>query len=631
MWLQMISADVVVVGGGHAGCEAALAAARLGCRVLLMTPNPSQVARLPCNPSIGGPGKAHLVREIDALGGEMARAIDATQIHIRNLNTGKGPAVQALRAQADSPVYSSRLLTALSAQPGLEVLADLVERVELLPGGVWWLGCRSGRVLRAGACVLATGTFLGGTLYMGPLRVPGGRSGEPPADALSRSLRALGLRVGRLKTGTCPRIHRDSIDFRSLDVLPNSREGLAFSDLSPLQVPLRSVDCHLTRTTSETRAVVLNNLDRSPLFGGLISGAGPRYCPSLEDKFVRFPDRETHLVFLEPEGLQTPEVYLQGVSTSMPLEVQVAMVRSLPGLRRARLLRPGYAVEYDFVDPMQLERSLQVRGLPGLFLAGQINGTSGYEEAAAQGVLAGLNAAHHVGGLDLVLLERDQAYLGVLVDDLVCRGTREPYRMHTSRAEHRLLLRQENADERLTPVGRKLGLVCGERWRVFQERTLACEREVQRLLGRRLGESEAESLACRLQATVAPGCLLADLVRRPDTSLAVLRGWEGLPPLDPRVEAKVEVRLKYEGYIARQEREVAKMRRLEGMLIPEGLGFSGLPGVSSEAAEKWARVRPVCVAQAGRIPGVSPSDVSALLVHLRRLQAAREEVCGGVS
>ncbi len=631
MGFHMISADVVVVGGGHAGCEAALAAARVGCRVLLITPNPSQVARLPCNPSIGGPAKAHLVREVDALGGEMARAIDATQIHIRNLNTGKGPAVQALRAQADSPVYSSRLATALSAQPGLEVLADLVEGLEANARGGLSLRCRSGRVLRAGACVLATGTFLGATLYMGRLRMPGGRSGEPPANGLGRSLRALGLRVGRLKTGTCPRIHRDSIDFGSLDVLPSSCDGLAFSDLSPLQVPLRHVECHLTRTTERTRTVVLDNLDRSPLYGGRISGAGPRYCPSLEDKFVRFPDRETHLVFLEPEGLQTPEVYLQGVSTSMPLEVQVAMVRSLPGLHRANLLRPGYAVEYDFVDPTQLDRSLQVRGLPGLFLAGQINGTSGYEEAAAQGVLAGLNAAHHVGGLDPVFLDRDQAYLGVLVDDLVCRGTREPYRMHTSRAEYRLLLRQENADERLTPLGRRLGLVCAERWQTYQERSLASEGEVRRLLERRVGEAEAQSLALRLEATVAPGCVLADLVRRPETSLAVLREWEGLAPLDPRVQAKVEVRLKYEGYIARQVREVAKVRRLEGMPIPDGLCFSGLAGVSTEAAEKWGRVRPVCVGQAGRIPGVSPSDVSALLVHLRRLQAAREEICGGAA
>jgi len=631
MGCQMSSADVIVVGAGHAGCKAALAAARVGCKVLLVTPNPSQVARLPCNPSIGGPAKAHLVREVDALGGEMARAIDATHIHIRNLNTGKGPAVQALRAQADRPVYSTRMATALAAQSGVEVLADLVEDLEVSARSGLLLRCRSGRVLRSAACVLATGTFLGATLYMGPVRLPGGRSGEPPANGLGRALRALGLRVGRLKTGTCPRIHQASIDYRGLDVVPFSREGLAFSDLSPLQVPLDQVDCHLTRTTRETRSVVMDNLDRSPLYGGSISGAGPRYCPSLEDKFVSFPDRETHLVFLEPEGLRTPEVYLQGVSTSMPLDVQVAMVRSLPGLHQARLLRPGYAVEYDFVDPTQLERSLQVRGRPGLYLAGQINGTSGYEEAAAQGVLAGLNAARYAGGLDPVLLDRDQAYLGVLVDDLVCRGTREHYRMHTSRAEYRLLLRQENADERLTPLGRRLGLVCAERWRVYQERSLACQLEVQRLLQRRLAESEAESLALRLQATITPGCVLADLVRRPETELGVLREWEGLAPLDPRVQAKVEIQLKYEGYIARQVREVAKARRLEGMRIPEGLCFSGLAGVSTEALEKWGQVRPVCVGQAGRIPGVSPSDVSALLVHLRRLQAPQEELCGGVS
>lgn len=621
----MSNTDVLVIGAGHAGCEAALAAARMGCKVKVLTASLHQIARMPCNPSIGGPAKAHLVKEVDALGGMMGQAIDETHVHIRMLNTSKGPAVQALRAQADRPRYSQRVAEELLGHPQVEVIQDLVEELVVEKGEVRGVIGRSGTLHSAGATVITTGTFLGGQIHMGETSFAAGRSGEPPALGLSDSLRKHGLQLGRLKTGTTPRLHRDSVDWEKMEEQGPSLEPLVFSERSPLQLPPRQLSCYLTRTTLQTREVILANLHRSPMYIGVIEGTGPRYCPSIEDKMVRFAEKESHQIFVEPEGFDVPEVYLQGVSTSLPLDVQWQIVQSIPGLEKAQILRPGYAVEYDFVHPTQLRHSLEVQSLRRLFLAGQINGTSGYEEAAAQGLLAGINAALRSAGSDPLELGRDQAYLGVLIDDLVTRGTSEPYRMHTSRAEYRLLLRQDNADERLTELGHRLGVVGSSQMEAFRTKQTASESEYQRLRQRRLKPAEAERASQELSTPVRPGTSLYELLTRPHISLPRLRDLEGLEALPSRVAERVEIRVKYDGYLKRQEDEVARFRKMEDRELPSTLHYAELRSLSSEAREKLEKLRPRTLGQASRIPGISPADIATLLIAMK--QRRSETVC----
>ena len=610
--------DVAVIGAGHAGIEAALAAARLGCRTAVFTINMDAVGNCPCNPSIGGTAKGHLVREIDALGGEMGRTADECTLQSRMLNRGKGPAVHSLRAQIDRRKYSAVMKHKLELQENLDLRQAEITELDRDEDGRWQLTTRMLGVFRAKTVVIATGTYLGGRIYVGEVSYESGPDGTFPAAFLGESLRKLGVKTRRFKTGTPARVKRSSIDFSDLEVQEGDEPTVPFS-YDTLTPPPNKVRCHVSWTNEQTKQIILDNIHRSPLYGGKIEGVGPRYCPSLEDKIVRFADKKRHQLFIEPCGEDTEEMYLQGMSSSLPEEVQIAFYHTIPGLENAMIMRPAYAIEYDCIDPTDMLATLEFKRFPGLYGAGQFNGSSGYEEAAAQGFVAGVNAARRVQGKDPLILDRASSYIGTLIDDLVTKGANEPYRMMTSRSEYRLILRQDNADERLTPIGYELGLISEERFQRYLHKQEQIIQEKKRVAKTVVSPSPllTDILVSRETSDVKTGIRLIELLKRPELNYEVLAPVDpDRPDLDPAVFEQVEIAIKYEGYIKKQLSAVESMRKLENKIIPEDIDYRSITGLRLEAQEKLSAIRPLNIGQASRISGVSPADINVLMIYL---------------